>query len=198
MSAPQLAYLILLFAAGTFVCVAAYWDVREKRIPNRFTLPMFYAGFGYQLILSLVDGWHHLGSGICGFLIGFGILFLLWFVGSGGGGDVKLMGALGIWLGGWMTLQVVMATLVIILGVMLSRRCAALLARRSPAVAESGPAPARSVSLQRNQKVERRLMTFAGPVAVATWGVLLLSPWLNSETRNQTTLRKSVVQHVQQ
>lgn len=195
MSASQLAYLILLLVAGTFVCVAAYWDVKEKRIPNRFTLPMFYAGCVYQLVLSLIDGWQHLGSGLAGFAIGFGILFVLWFVGSGGGGDVKLMGALGVWLGGWMTLQVLLATLCIIVCLVVGRRVIGMAFRRIPAVA-AGTAPSRTlVSMRADQKVDRRLMAFAAPVAVATWAVLLLSPWLDSKTPSgRTTIEKTMVQ----
>ncbi|MCA9079524.1 MAG: prepilin peptidase [Planctomycetaceae bacterium] len=93
------ATLVLILAAGIFTAAAAVWDTRTRRIPNFLTLPMFGLGWVFQIVMSVLYGWEHLASGFLGFAVGFGILFLLWFVGSGGAGDVKLMGALSVWLG---------------------------------------------------------------------------------------------------
>jgi prepilin peptidase CpaA len=86
-----------------FTLVAAIMDYRSRRIPNWFTVPMFVAGIVFQTATNGVSG---LGTAMAGFGTGFGILFVLWLIGGGGGGDVKMMGALGTWLGASWTLTV--------------------------------------------------------------------------------------------
>jgi prepilin peptidase CpaA len=83
--------------------VAAIMDFRTRRIPNWFTVPFFVCGIAFQTATGGLGGF---GSAIAGFATGFGILFALWLIGGGGGGDVKLMGALGTWLGATYTLAV--------------------------------------------------------------------------------------------
>ena len=107
--------VVLVVAVAVFTAVAAFLDFKTKRIPNKLTLPMFFAGWVFQLVMSLMYGWQHLGSAALGFLVGFGLLFVLWFVGGGGGGDVKLMGALSVWLGLKMTLAVLFVSTLLVL-----------------------------------------------------------------------------------
>jgi prepilin peptidase CpaA len=67
------------------------------------------AGLIYQLVAFFqLNG---LWTALIGFAAGFGILFILWMVGTAGGGDVKLMGALGPWMGGMLTLKVLFCSL---------------------------------------------------------------------------------------
>src|SRR5436190_21242629 len=100
---------VLVVAMVAFTAIAAGWDLREKRIPNKLTLPMFFAGWVYQIAFH---GWAGVLDGLAGFAIGFGVLFVLWFIGGGGGGDVKLMGALAVWMGYQLTLLVLVASTV--------------------------------------------------------------------------------------
>jgi prepilin peptidase CpaA len=172
------AVLVLILAVSVFTAAAAFWDLRTKRIPNKLTLPMFFAGWIYQLVMSLMYGWEHLGSAVLGFAVGFGLLFVLWFVGGGGGGDVKLMGALSVWLGLQMTLAVLfVSTLIVLLvttvvilsnimkyGVRQTRQ-RYLATGKTPI----GQAPRRET---REDKLGRRVMAYAGPVALATWLVM--------------------------
>ena len=65
---------------------------------------MWIAGWIYQAIFFQWDG---ILNGLGGFGLGFGLFFVLWIIGSAGGGDVKLMGALSVWLGGSLTLKVI-------------------------------------------------------------------------------------------
>jgi prepilin peptidase CpaA len=97
---------VLVFTAAALVC-----DVRTRKIPNVLTV----SALGAALLFHAVNGFCQSGlSGtgqdllfaLKGFATGFGILLLLWFVGGSGGGDVKFMGALGTWLGAWLTFQV--------------------------------------------------------------------------------------------
>jgi len=77
--------------------VAAVTDLRSGRIYNKLVYPAIIAG----LVLGLLDGgwpglWDHaLGAGVA-----FGILFFCYVLGGMGGGDVKLMAAVGA-LGGF-------------------------------------------------------------------------------------------------
>lgn len=173
------ATVVLVVALGLFTAVAASWDIRWRRIPNFLTLPMFGAGILFQLTMSFLYGWHNFASAAGGFLVGFGVLFLLWFVGGGGGGDVKLMGAISVWLGFRLTLAVmIVSTLLVLLvtmGVVVwsvvfrgvrGTRQQYLATGKTPA--GQSPRP-ESVS----QKQGRRLMAYATPIAIATWVVVL-------------------------
>ncbi len=173
------AHLILVIAVGAFTAAAAVWDIRTKRIPNKLTLPFFFAGWVFQIGMSLMYGWHHLGSAALGFLVGFGILFVLWFVGGGGGGDVKLMGALSVWLGFKLTLYVLMLSVMLVLVstlyVVLTSMGKNGLRNTKQKYLATGKTPAGQKAKQETQsdKVGRRVMAFAGPVAVATWIVVM-------------------------
>ena len=76
--------------------VAAVYDVRTQRIPNRLT----FSVLGLALIWATwVGGLSGLVESIVGCLI-LAIPFVVLFIFAGGGaGDAKLMGALGAWLG---------------------------------------------------------------------------------------------------
>ena len=73
---------VLVVAMVAYTAAAAAWDLREKRIPNKLTLPVFFAGWIYQIAFH---GWAGILDGLAGFAIGFGVLFVLWFIGGGGG-----------------------------------------------------------------------------------------------------------------
>jgi len=73
------------------------WDIQTRRIPNYLTFGGAALGFAYALATA---GWPGLLShGLAGWLVGVA-LFLPFFLLRGlGGGDVKLLAALGAWLG---------------------------------------------------------------------------------------------------
>ena len=85
-----------LFAVILFTSAAVVFDLRSRRIPNWLTVSSGALGLVYHLATGGISG---LGFGLGGFVVGFGVLLVLWLVGGGGGGDVKLMGAVGAWLG---------------------------------------------------------------------------------------------------
>lgn len=89
MSIAHLAALAVALAG----CVT---DLRSRRIPNALTFGAALAAFGYHLYAAGLSG---LGVSLGGFVVG-GLVFLPLFALRGlGGGDVKLMAALGAWIG---------------------------------------------------------------------------------------------------
>jgi prepilin peptidase CpaA len=83
---PQIAALIVL------VCAAAYWDLRLRRIPNWLTMPALAAGLAYHLAIGGISGGGAALAGAASGALALGIVYLL---GGMGGGDVKLMAAVG-------------------------------------------------------------------------------------------------------
>jgi prepilin peptidase CpaA len=166
MLSPTAANWVLVVAMVVFTAVAAVWDLREKRIPNKLTLPMFFAGWIYQIAFH---GWSGVLDGLAGFAVGFGVLFVLWFIGGGGGGDVKLMGAMSVWMGYYLTLLVLVASTVAVIVITMGVVAWGIMQRgmRKTQTRLKG-----QVGETRAQKQARRILPYAVPVAVATWLVL--------------------------
>lgn len=100
----------VMVLAVVVVVVAAWFDLKHRCIPNRLTLPAIAVGLVLAVILEGMAGlkW----SGI-GFAFGFGVFLLPWLMGGMGGGDVKLMAALGALLGWPMVLWVALLSCVV-------------------------------------------------------------------------------------
>lgn len=167
---------------GTITLVAAVIDVLTRRIPNWFTVPVFAGGLIFHVVTGGLGG---LWTAVGGFATGFGILLVLWLLGGGGGGDVKLMGAVGAWLGAWYTLIVFLLSAgfaaafsmaVLIAGLVqhgygyMRRRH---LSRPDDAKRKKKADPDSPQEVKR--KTSRRILPYALPVACSTWVVFL---WL--------------------
>jgi prepilin peptidase CpaA len=89
----------MTFAHGAALAVALAacgTDLRTRRIPNVLTLGAAGGACVYHLA---VGGWGGLGGALAGWGVGL-VMFLPLFALRGmGGGDVKLLAALGAWLG---------------------------------------------------------------------------------------------------
>lgn len=85
-------YAIVLLMVGGVAIV----DWRQFRIPNAFTVPFAVAGVLYH---GWFSGWAGVGQSLIGLLVGFAILLIPFILGGFGGGDVKLMAAIGAWVG---------------------------------------------------------------------------------------------------
>ena len=164
----------MLVAVVLFTLVAAITDLRTRKIPNRLTAPMCVAGLMYQLTFYRLEG---LWTALAGFALGFGIFFVLWMIGTAGGGDVKLMGALGPWLGGMMILKVMFVSLIFVTvgtGAIIVGSIASRGFRRTKSHYLKQSQNGKSTGETSQQRQKRRVMAFAAPVALATWSVLLL------------------------
>lgn len=170
----------IVFVLGVLLLtgISAYTDSRTRRIPNWLTVTAFALGLVYQALFHQWDGLADAGRA---FALGFGTFFVLWMIGGGGGGDVKLMGALSVWLGFKLTLYAMVLSLVFVIA-----GTAAIMAwtvlrhgmkrwKRQYLTTGKSDAQGRTVTTDTvQQRQNRRVMAFAVPVALATWLVLLL------------------------
>lgn len=93
MSGLHVAGLLLL---GTGLAMASAWDVMERRVPNRLNVALLIAGLTFSVVDAGLAG---LAQGVVGLACGLGLLVLPFARGWVGAGDVKLLGAVGAWLG---------------------------------------------------------------------------------------------------
>lgn len=87
---------------GTILLGIAMTDAREYIIPDEFTL----GGLVIGLLFAVAGGWAGLGNAVLGAALGFGLLWLVGYVGTlvlkedaMGGGDIKMMAMVGAFLG---------------------------------------------------------------------------------------------------
>lgn len=166
------AQLVLFLCVGAFTLVAAISDLRFRKIPNKMTAPMCVAGIVYHVAFFGLDG---LWFSLLGFAAGFGVLFVLWMIATAGGGDVKLMAALGTWLG-WLTiLKVLFCSLIFVTTGTIGIVAFGLVSKgfrrtKEQYIVKSDKGKGETT----DQRKKRRVMAFALPVALATWCMLAL------------------------
>lgn len=98
---------LLLFDALVLAVAAAILDVQHHRIPNWLTYPGIAAGI---LLRSAFFGWKGLASAVSGCVLAGGIVFLFYTVRAMGAGDVKLLAAIGSFVGPNHVIVVLLAT----------------------------------------------------------------------------------------
>jgi prepilin peptidase CpaA len=86
------------------VLIAAVTDVWKFKVYNALTVPLLASGLFYHGFRA------ELGDSALGLMFGFAALVPLYIVGGMGAGDVKLMAAVGAWLGISLTFYVFIAT----------------------------------------------------------------------------------------
>jgi prepilin peptidase CpaA len=87
--------------------IAAVTDVKRFKVYNLLTLPLLVFGLIYHGVMGGSGG---LAESLLGALLGFGVLVGLYLLGGVGAGDVKLLAAIGAWLGLPLTFYVFLAS----------------------------------------------------------------------------------------
>jgi len=83
-------------AAVAVAGASCFTDLRTRRIPNILTLGAALMAFAFFLTTG---GFSGLGWSAAGWCVGLAVFLPFFFLGGMGAGDVKLLAALGAWLG---------------------------------------------------------------------------------------------------
>ncbi len=83
--------------------VAAVFDFRRFRVPNLLTFPLCLSGLAFHTLLGGLGG---LRFSVVGIVVGILALLLFYILGVMGAGDVKLLAAVGSWIGAANTVAV--------------------------------------------------------------------------------------------
>lgn len=160
---------LLVIAVVLTTAIAAATDWRMWRIPNYITVPAAVTGVVFHGVAPAGSGW---GFALAGFAVGFAVLLLPWLLGGGGMGDVKLLAALGSWLG----------PLYILVAFAVSALVAGLLALAAVILRSTGACKTQHVREHteagphfNRRPVGQRSLPFAIPLALGTW---LVVGWL--------------------
>jgi prepilin peptidase CpaA len=162
------------------LAIAATIDWRSRRIPNWLTLSLAFSGllqsFLFDHAISPADA-------ALGALIGFGLTLPQFALGGIAGGDVKLMTALGAWIGPWPTFLVFVVQAVIGLVIVLTQAAASGQLRtlfRNAGVLTLNVVHVRQLGLEHTKatgqtcRSVQKPLPYAVPVLLATLGVLVL------------------------
>lgn len=95
--------------AVIFALVAGMGDLRNRRIPNRLTVPALLLGLAVNGVLG---GWRGLLLSFEGVVVGLGVLLPVVLLRGLGAGDWKLMGALGAMVGPYLAFAILMVAVV--------------------------------------------------------------------------------------
>jgi len=90
--APMFAF----FVTAVVALVAALIDLRRFRVPNVLTFPLCISGLVFHAVVNGLSGLQHSAAGIA---VGLVTLLLFYVLGVMGAGDVKLLAAIGAWIG---------------------------------------------------------------------------------------------------
>lgn len=91
--APLIASLVTVIVA----IIAAVIDFRRFRVPNALTFPLAILGLSFHASVSGLAGVQY---SVGGMVTGLAALLLFYVMGVMGAGDVKLLAAIGAWIGG--------------------------------------------------------------------------------------------------
>jgi prepilin peptidase CpaA len=165
-----------------FTAVASYVDWRRTVVPKTLTISLLALGLVFSLIrvgwlgavgdkLWVLNGgavWKGVLDGLlfslAGFFFAFFLMFVMWVLGTCGGGDVKLVAALGAWLGPRMVFLAFAASIIVLLVLVILKIISG---------GVSIGAMQKTLKGNKQPKPGKLRLTYSFPVAVATAVVLL-------------------------
>jgi len=164
---------IVALAVGLVACVT---DVRTRRIPNALT---FGAAAAALLFHAIADGRAGAGMAVVGWMVGVAVFLPFFLLGGMGAADVKLLAALGAWLGPrdafWLAVYASLAGGVMAIIVALGRGYLRTAVRNVGTLLRYwwlvGPRPLAAVSLERSDGPR---LAYAVPIFVGT----VVTVWL--------------------
>ena len=155
--------------------VAALWDLKTRRIPNVLTFGAALAGIAVH---GYLGGWTGAGMSVAGWLVGVACFLPLFLLGGMGAGDVKLLAAIGAWLGPAATVWVAMFSAIAggLMGLIVSLWSGYLTQAivniswmfRFWRTAGPGPVPAVTLATHEGPRLAYAVPVFAG-LMVALW-----------------------------
>ncbi len=160
--------LVFGIAVVAYTAMAAATDIRSQRIPNYLTVPAALAGLAFHLLAP--SGWGILVS-LAGFGVGFALLLLPALMGGSGMGDVKLLAALGAWLGPAYTFAA-FALAALAAAAMALAVLGYLACTRGVTAVQNKYVRGRGNQRGSQACTKPRVLPFAVPVALSTWLVL--------------------------
>ncbi len=91
---------VLFSIAFVILAIAAYTDLRTREVPDWVNFAGIIAGIGLRALSSISLGdLRIVGEGVLGFIVFFAIAIVMYYTGQWGGGDSKLLMAMGALLG---------------------------------------------------------------------------------------------------
>ncbi|MGB9689924.1 A24 family peptidase [Thermogutta sp.] len=169
--------LIVAIAVLLVTFWAAITDLRERRIPNVLTVPAMVAGLCFHSLMPGGQGWLF---SLAGFAVGAALLILPYIFGGGGMGDIKLLAALGSWLGPrglliafacGVVVGSIFSLVCLVTGKSLEELVRPSTRQKQPGdVGSAGAAPSRRFNVS-----SRKALPFAVPLAVGTWLMVALA-----------------------
>ncbi|MBI2549029.1 prepilin peptidase [Candidatus Woesearchaeota archaeon] len=92
--------LLMVTTSSIALLIASIADLKSREVPDWLNYALLITAFGYRLLYAVHTGsWIVLWEGILGFLIFLGIAYLMFYTGQWGGGDSKMLMALGMMIG---------------------------------------------------------------------------------------------------
>jgi prepilin peptidase CpaA len=107
LGSPMTTESLFMVGAMAVAGIGGIADVATRRIPNMLTYPSMMVAIVGRFALQ---GWHGLGSAIAGGLIGGGAFLVFFLFHAMGAGDVKLITAIGCWVGPASAIEIVLAS----------------------------------------------------------------------------------------
>lgn len=101
------AFVVPVIVTLTAVLIAAIIDIWKYKVHNLLTFPLFLSGVIYHGVTAGSSG---VADSLLSALFGVGVLILFYAMGGVGGGDVKLLAAIGAWLKLPLTIWVFLAS----------------------------------------------------------------------------------------